>query len=135
MALAFARLGTGHGMGAERAKAARRIRVSVAENPFMVAGTRKFDTEVMTLFRERLFCKTGAEGVYCAALPELGYGIALKCDDGHSRAAQVMLAAVVKGLLPLSDPETERMEFFTNPVLTNWNGIHVGTIRPAGALA
>ena len=101
----------------------------------MVAGTRKFDTEVMTLFRERLFCKTGAEGVYCAALPELGYGIALKCDDGHSRAAQVMLAAVVKGLLPLSDPETERMEFFTKPVLTNWNGIHVGTIRPAGALA
>ena len=48
---------------------------------------------------------------------------------------QVIMAAVVKGLLPLSDPETERMEFFTKPALTNWNGIHVGTIRPAGALA
>ena len=35
MALAFARLGTGHGMGAERAKAAQRIRASVAENPFI----------------------------------------------------------------------------------------------------
>ena len=30
----------------------------------------------------RIFVKTGAEGVYCAAVPELGLGIALKCDDG-----------------------------------------------------
>ena len=59
MALAFARLGTGHGMGAERAKAARRIRASVAEHPFMVAGTRKFDTEAMTLFRRAAVLQDG----------------------------------------------------------------------------
>ena len=37
----------------------------------------------------RLFVKVGAEGVFCAAVPELGLGIALKCDDGAGRAAEV----------------------------------------------
>ena len=47
----------------------------------------------MELLGERVFVKTGAEGVYCAALPELGYGIALKCDDGAGRAAEVVMAS------------------------------------------
>jgi hypothetical protein len=36
----------------------------------MVAGTGRFDTRVMQHLGERVFCKVGAEGVYCAALPE-----------------------------------------------------------------
>ena len=39
--------------------------------------------------------KTGAEGVFCAALPAQGLGIALKCDDGAARAAEVVMAAVI----------------------------------------
>ena len=43
---------------------------------------------------ERVFCKVGAEGVYCAALPEHGLGIAIKIDDGNNaRAAEVAMAA------------------------------------------
>ena len=42
----------------------------------------------MQLFGARVFVKTGAEGVYCGALPEQGLGIAIKCDDGAGRAAQ-----------------------------------------------
>jgi L-asparaginase II len=44
---------------------------------------------------ERVFCKVGAEGVYCAALPELGLGVAIKMDDGNNaRAAEVVMAAL-----------------------------------------
>jgi len=32
------------------------------------------------LFGERVFVKGGAEGVYCAGFPDLGLGVALKCD-------------------------------------------------------
>ena len=38
----------------------------------MVAGTGRFDTRLMERLGERVFCKVGAEGVYCAALPEVG---------------------------------------------------------------
>src|SRR5690606_35933675 len=103
LALGFARIGTGHGLAPERAKAAARIRKAVAAHPFMVAGTGRFDTRAMELWRERIFTKTGAECVYCGTIPELGYGIALKCDDGAGRAAEIAMAALLHRFLPMDD--------------------------------
>ena len=43
---------------------------------------------------ERVFCKVGAEAVYCAALPEQGLGVAIKMDDGNNaRGVEVVMAA------------------------------------------
>jgi L-asparaginase II len=135
LALGFARFGTGHGLGTERRKAATRIRDAVAAEPFSVAGSERFDTLLMQAFGARAFVKVGAEGVYCAALPELGYGIALKCDDGAIRAAEVMMAALIKRFLTLNDAEATALSPLLKQRLTNWNGIHVGDVMPAGALA
>ena len=77
-----------------------RLRGAVAEKPWHVAGTGRFCTEIMRAFGSRIFIKTGAEGVYCAALPDQGWGIAVKCDDGAGRAAEVMVAATLAWLLP-----------------------------------
>jgi len=49
----------------------------------------------MRLLGPRVFVKTGAEGVYCAALPEQGFGIAVKCDDGGGRAAEAVTATAI----------------------------------------
>lgn len=129
LAKAFAQIGTGEGLGPERAKAFKRIRRSVAAHPFMVAGTGRFDTDAMTIFGERLFCKTGAEGVYCASLPEQGLGIAMKCDDGAGRATQVMMAAVIAHYLPMSDAQGQCFKPLLTPSLVNWNKITVGHLR------
>ncbi len=96
----------------------------------MVAGSGRFCTDVMGLFGQRVFVKTGAEGVFCAALPEQGLGIALKCLDGASRASEVMMAALIARLLPMEEAEAARFARFVNPVMKNWNGITVGTLRP-----
>ncbi|MDQ6628346.1 MAG: asparaginase, partial [Pseudomonadota bacterium] len=72
LAHAFARLGSGTGLSLGHARAARRLREAVAREPFMVAGSGRFDTRVMERLGARVFCKVGAEGVYCAALPERG---------------------------------------------------------------
>ncbi len=133
LALGFARLGTGHGFGPERARAAARIRAAAAAHPFMVAGTDRFDTRLMSLLGARAFTKTGAEGVYCAALPELGYGIALKCDDGAGRAAEVALAALIGRFLPMDESTQVAFAPLREAVLKNWNGTEVGRVRaPAG---
>lgn len=129
LALGFARFGTGHGFGPERARAAARIRAAAAAHPFMVAGTDRFDTKLMGLLGARAFTKTGAEGVYCAALPELGYGIALKCDDGAGRAAEVALAALIGRFLPMDEPTQAAFAPLREAVLKNWNGIEVGRVR------
>lgn len=99
----------------------------------MVAGTGRYDTRLMDLLGARAFTKTGAEGVYCAALPELGYGIALKCDDGAGRAAEIALGALIARFLPMDDATQIAFAPLRETVLKNWNGIEVGRIRAPAA--
>ncbi|RZJ09766.1 MAG: asparaginase [Rubrivivax sp.] len=131
LALAFARAGTGHGLPETHARAARRLRAAVAAEPFMVGGTDTFDTRVMRSLGERLFCKVGAEGVYCAALPELGLGVALKIDDGAARAAETAMATIAMALLRSDD---EVLRSYRHHVLRNRRNLEVGALRPAEAL-
>lgn len=135
MAQGFAKMATGAGFDAHRARAAARILSACMENPAHMAGTGRFCTRIMQLGKGRIFAKTGAEGVFCAALPDQGFGIALKCDDGTTRASECMMAALLVHLLPADDPLREGLEAMAHVTLKNWNGIEVGTIRPAGPLA
>ena len=98
------------GLAPERAAAAARLRAACAQKPWHVAGTGRFCTEIMQLFGARVFVKTGAEGVYCGALPEAGLGIAIKCDDGAGRAAQAIMAAIIARFLPLNDAERAALD-------------------------
>ncbi len=110
-----------------------RLGTVCAEKPWHAAGTGRYCTEVMTRFGTRIFVKTGAEGVCCAALPEQGLGVAVKCDDGAGRAAEVMMSATIARLLDI-DADRAALEKFIRPPLRSWNGIVVGEIRPADVL-
>ena len=132
LALALARFATGAHMLPERARAAARLLRACTSHPWHVAGTGRFCTEVMQKFGSRIFLKTGAEGVYCAGLPELGIGIAVKSDDGAGRAAEVMMAATLDRLLN-NDADSATLEPFVRPPIRNWNGIVVGALRPTQA--
>ena len=99
--------------------------------PYMVAGTDRFCTDVMTALPGRVFVKTGAEGVFCAAFPELGLGVALKCDDGATRAAETMMAAVIDAFLPMSGAERARLADRLSPPILSRRGV-TGRRRPAG---
>ena len=132
LALAFARFGSGAGVAPERAKAAARLRAACAAHPWHVAGTGRFCTEVMQRFGARVYVKTGAEGMFCGALPDQALGIAIKCDDGAGRAAEVMMAATLSRLLASAE-DRAALEPLLRPTLRNWNGIAVGGLRPTEA--
>jgi L-asparaginase II len=132
LATAFARFGSGERLSSDRKLAAARIRAAVAASPFHVAGSGRFDTEVMQLLGAQVFVKTGAEGVHCAALPSLGLGVALKCADGAARAAQALMAAAIIGLLDLDITRVKPLRNLATPTLRNWNGIEVGRQRFVG---
>lgn len=131
LALGFARFATGTGLARARARAATRIRAAVAAHPWAVAGVGRFDTDVMTRLGASAFTKTGAEGVYCAALPDLGLGLAVKADDGGRRAAEVTIAALLRRFGGFGAP----LDRFVAQRLVNWNGTPVGVLRPAGPVA
>jgi L-asparaginase II len=136
LALAFARWGSGIGLREGQARAAARLRQAVAEAPFMVGGTGRFDSVVMERLRGRVYCKVGAEGVYCAAFPLRGLGVAVKIDDGNTaRAAEVVMASLIAALAPLDGEEHAFVQSLSTLSMRNWNGIEVGHLRGTPALA
>ena len=134
LAHGFAKMTTGVGIGPGRAAACRRIMQACMAEPFFVAGTGRTCTRLMQAAPGRIFAKTGAEGVFCAAVPERGIAIALKCDDGASRAADSMVAAT---LARYFDGEIrDSLMAIADHGLRNWKGIAVGEVRvTAGLLA
>lgn len=134
LAHGFARMATGAGLEPVRAKAARRLVDATMGAPFYVAGTHRACTELMQIAPGRIFVKTGAEGVFVGAVPELGLGIALKCDDGGTRASEAIIATVLARIFR-DEPELEsRLDRFADREMRNWNGITYGVISPTEIL-
>jgi L-asparaginase II len=128
LALGFARFGSGATLSESRKAACRRIIEAVRAHPFMVAGTNRFCTRVMQAV-PRAFVKTGAEGVFCGAVPHAGLGIALKCDDGAARASESAMAAIMASLPVWTDAERQELKTFAETDLSNWRKIHVGEVH------
>ncbi|MCB1516024.1 MAG: asparaginase [Hyphomicrobiaceae bacterium] len=129
----FARMATGEELSPEDAAAGKRIFDAATSHPILVGGTGVFDSEIMEAYGGRLMLKVGAEGVYCGAVRDKGWGFALKCDDGLQKAAQAMIAAL---LTMIADPGPEQKKVLdrsTNQVITNWNKFEVGVLRPTQA--
>jgi L-asparaginase II len=115
----------------ERARAMARIVGAMIAHPELVAGTGRVCTLLMRAGPGRVAVKTGAEGVYAGIAPGHGLGIALKIDDGASRAAETAIAFLLDRL-GLVDRDAVR-EIVTAPVRDTRDRI-VGERRPAPSL-
>jgi len=131
LAQGFARFGAGKGFTTERKVAAERLRRACHEAPALVAGAGRLDTIILRGVGPPVFVKGGAEGVHCAAFPELGLGLALKVDDGTKRGAEHVLCALIGAIIPAaSSPLAERL----SGRIRNWKGLQVGEIRASAKL-
>ena len=129
LARAFACFGTGEGLEPARADAAATLYDACCGHPHMVAGTDRFCTDVMTAFSTRIYVKTGAEGVFCASIPELGLGVALKCDDGTTRASEAMMAGVISALMEVDEDEADVLARFDHAPIKTRRGVTAGEVR------
>jgi L-asparaginase II len=131
LARGFARLGTGEGLDAARARAVKRLVGACFAAPGLVAGEGRFDTLVMSKLAPSVFVKGGAEGVHCASLPGLGLGIAVKVDDGTKRGTERALAETIAALLPEARPALADQ---LDGEIRNWRGACVGRITASADL-
>ena len=126
LAGAFARLGAAAWKGGN---GATRIVDAMRRCPEYVGGTDRLCTDLMRAVDGRVIAKTGAEGVYCAAVPGAGLGIALKVEDGARRASEPALIGVLRMLGLLMDEEVERLSRYAEPEIRNTRGESVGRVR------
>lgn len=129
LAHGFAKMATGNSLAPERARASRRLIDACMAEPFYVAGTKRACTKIMELAPGKIFAKTGAEGVFVAALPEQGLAMAVKCEDGTTRAAEAMIFALVSRYFEKGGELQAKLMSMANKSMRNWNGRHVGDIR------
>ncbi|KQT45292.1 asparaginase [Aureimonas sp. Leaf454] len=132
-ATGFAKLVSGQRVGAERAEAGRRLIEAAMAEPWYMAGTDRACVALMEAAPGRVFAKTGAEGVFCGAIPEYGLGFALKIDDGTTRAAESAVAATIATLFRRQgDPVAEAYDRLAAKDIFNWEKTRVGGVRPTG---
>lgn len=130
LATALARLADPSPLPTPRAEACRRIVAAMTAHPEMVAGTRRACTRIMAA-APGLVVKSGAEGVYLAAMPSRRRGLALKVEDGAGRAAPVALLALLDALGVLDQAARSALTDLARPVLRNHAGQAVAAIEPA----
>jgi L-asparaginase II len=129
MATAYARLAAASESGDPRARALARIREVMTRHPYVIGGHGRFSSEVMAATGGRLLSKVGAEGLECVAWSERGLGIAVKCEDGSSRATEPATLALLERLGALTGSENAALESFRHPRITNAVGLEVGRIE------
>ena len=112
MALLFAHLGA-----SEQADLERLSRAMLA-HPELVAGAGRFDTEVMRGGHGQVLSKGGAEGIQCLSRVGEGLGLAIKVEDGASRAKQAVALHLLKQLewlTPLTLEELSQQYLVPSP--------------------
>lgn len=139
LATAMARFAAAeHALGGARGRAARRLVEAMAAHPLLVAGEGRASTELIRASAGRAVVKSGAEGVFVGILrgdgPGRRLGIALKIDDGATRASEAAIAALLArfGALEPGHPVIGRL---ADAPLRNWRGIAHGRLRAAPGLS
>ena len=127
MAAAFATLAAAADRGPETS-AGRVVRAMVGQ-PYYVAGTDRFCTDLMTVVDGRLLAKEGAEGVLCLADLQRRWGLALKVEDGSRRAVSPATLELLGEMGVLDRVELGRLDAHRVVAITNTRGEQVGEIR------
>ena len=130
IAFAFANLCNDNFLDGKYGRSQNFIISAMTMYPEMVAGQGRFDTELMKSFGDRLICKIGAEGVYCVGILGKSIGIALKVDDGNSRAISPAILELLLQMDIISIDELEQLKHFWKPDLFNHRNDKVGFIKP-----
>ncbi len=105
------------------------------KHPRHIAGDGRLETVIMHTLPDRVFAKTGAEGGFALALPQEGLGVALKIEDGASRALGPAIIEVLHQLGLLTPEAQEALTPQWQPVLRNHRKQEVGHVRPVFSLA
>jgi L-asparaginase II len=102
---------------------------AMTQHPDYVAGTDRLCTDLMRAAGGSLFAKVGAEGFYCAGIPAHRLGIAIKVEDGATRASEPALLATLRRLDVINDGHLSALARYAQPSILNTRGDIVGSIH------
>lgn len=107
----------------------RAVVSAMTEHPHLVSGRAALSARLMEVTAGRLLAKEGAEGVFCIAGLEDGWGAAFKVRDGSTRAVAPAVLALLEETGVLGSAALERLSDLRRPEILNTRGERVGVIE------
>jgi L-asparaginase II len=135
LALAFAKmaitLNPGGAAISDSASGIHRLMKAALAHPEMIAGDQRICTDIMRAVPGKVLAKTGAEGSYGLSLMGKGIGVAIKIEDGNTRALNPVVVEVLRQQGILQEEALERVRPYGPKVpLFNHRNERVGEIEP-----
>ena len=125
----FARLSDPDRFPKQLVPALRRVIHAMINHPDYVAGTNRFDTDLMIVARPDVLAKGGAEGYHATAALKNGLGMTVKVADGNYRAVAPFVIERLEDLNVVSARQLSALEPYRTPKVRNHAGVVVGEIR------
>jgi len=102
---------------------------SILKNPEFIGGTVSFDTKVIKASKGKIFCKSGAEGVFLFADFQKEISGVIKITDGNERAIPISILNIFKKFNIMSKVELKNLEKKEKFELKNHAGRNIGRIN------
>ena len=130
MAHAFSRLAKPDALPDGRMQALTRLRDAMMAYPHMIAGTHRFESDLMREANGAVVCKGGAAALHCLGLPDQGIGIAIKIEDMDAHIIPAVSIAILQQLDALTEGVASKLGSYTGlPTLKNTRGEVVGKME------
>lgn len=127
-AIAYAQLVHPHQLTPPLQEACKLVVEAVSKYPFMVAGSKRYCTELMQVTAPRIIGKTGAEGIFCMSFTEQGLGVCIKIDDGKMLPQYNVAQALVNASGLFTPEQLAPLQHHLQAPITNFNKLETGTI-------
>ncbi len=125
-AVAYKNLIANHFGNPELDKACKMVVEAVTQFPELVAGSQRYCTDLMKVTKGRIIGKTGADGIYCLAIPEKKWGIAIKIDDGKMGPQYQVAQELLHNLKLITNEEYAQLNPYNECDIKNFAGNIVG---------
>ncbi len=107
----------------------KRVYHAMVNNPYLIAGKKRFDTDFIGVLNGRGITKIGGEAVRGVGIKTEKYGvvgIALKVLDGNQRCLPQATISMLNKLELLTDSEQKELEKWSDEKRYNNRKIHIG---------
>ncbi len=102
---------------------------AVSQYPFMVAGSKRYCTDMMQITAPKIIGKTGAEGIFCMTFTEQSFGVCIKIDDGKMLPQYNVAQALVSASGLFTQAELSTITHHLQAPIINFNKLTTGEIN------
>ncbi|HEY1045727.1 MAG TPA: asparaginase [Bacteroidia bacterium] len=125
-AVAYKNLICPESFGSEIAKACNTLVDAIVNYPEMIAGRKRYCTDLMRFSEGKLIGKTGADGIYSLGIRSKNLGVCIKVDDGKMGPQYNIAQSVVEQLGIFDEASNKQLRHYVNHENKNFGGLVTG---------